>query len=132
MQHDPKTTAAGSKARILSRPDLSRISRLIFVAALASILYFAWSPASPDVMGNDKSQHMLAFVVLTVLFRLAFPARGCRGALVWMGLLGALIELVQAIPGLHRDCDILDWFADMGAVLAALVATDLAGRIFRR
>ena len=31
-----------------------------------------------------------------------------------------MIEVAQSIPALHRDCDILDWAADTGAVMVAL------------
>ena len=131
MPQESKTTA-GTKAGILSSPELSRAARLMFFAALASVLYFAWTPAPPDLIGNDKSQHMLAFVLLTILFRTGFPRLGWRGPLIWMGALGALIEFVQAIPVLHRDCDIYDWFADMGAVVIGLVAVGLVGRVLGR
>jgi len=36
-----------------------------------------------------------------------------------LSLFGAFIELVQAIPVLHRDSDVLDWVAD--TVAASLV-----------
>jgi VanZ family protein len=126
-----RKTAAAPKAWIL-RPELERIARLAFFAVLASSLYFAWSPAPPVVLGNDKSQHALAFFWLTALFRLAFPGSGWKGALIWMGLLGALIEVVQAIPALNRDCDIYDWLADMGAVLVGLVAAGVIVRLLGR
>ena len=35
-------------------------------------------------------------------------------------IFGALIEVAQSIPALHRDCDILDWAADTTAVMVAL------------
>ena len=36
------------------------------------------------------------------------------------------IELFQAIPSLHRHADAIDWFADIGAALAALLLVRLA------
>jgi hypothetical protein len=39
-----------------------------------------------------------------------------------LSLFGALIELAQAIPALHRDSDPLDWVADTVACTAVLVA----------
>lgn len=131
MPQAPKTTAR-SKGAILFSPELVRAARLLFFAALASVLYFAWMPAPPDLIGNDKSQHMLAFTVLTILFRTGFPRLGWRGPLIWMGVLGALIEFVQAIPALNRDCDIQDWFADMGAAAIGLLAVGLVGRLLGR
>jgi hypothetical protein len=34
-----------------------------------------------------------------------------------LSFFGALIEVSQSIPSLHRDCDIRDWFADTAAIL---------------
>ncbi|MBW8744235.1 MAG: hypothetical protein JF628_07810 [Sphingomonas sp.] len=34
---------------------------------------------------------------------------------------GAFIELSQAIPAIHRDAEWDDWFADMIAILLALI-----------
>ncbi len=38
-----------------------------------------------------------------------------------LSLFGALIEVVQAIPALHRDSDVLDWLADTVAVVVVLL-----------
>jgi hypothetical protein len=38
-----------------------------------------------------------------------------------LSFLGALIEVAQSIPALHRDCDILDWVADTVAITVALL-----------
>ena len=46
-----------------------------------------------------------------------------------LSFLGALIEVGQSIPVLHRDCDIRDWFADTAAVLVVLGLYALARRI---
>jgi hypothetical protein len=37
------------------------------------------------------------------------------------GHLGAMIEVLQAIPSLHRDCDIYDWIADTLAITVVLL-----------
>jgi hypothetical protein len=125
-------TANESRAGIFSRDGLTLAARVMFFAALIGVLYFAWTPAPPTLLGNDKSQHMLAFAVLMILFRLAWPQWSWRGALVWFGALGAVIELVQAIPALHRDCDINDWFADMAAVVAALAVIAVVDRLIAK
>jgi VanZ family protein len=36
-------------------------------------------------------------------------------------LFGAFIEVVQAIPALHRDSDVKDWIADTIAAAAVLL-----------
>ena len=39
-----------------------------------------------------------------------------------LSFLGAMIEVTQSIPALHRDCDIMDWVIDTAAILVTLVA----------
>ena len=38
-----------------------------------------------------------------------------------LSFVGALIEVVQSIPQLHRDCDIRDWIADTAAIAVMLL-----------
>jgi hypothetical protein len=45
--------------------------------------------------------------------------------LLWLSLFGAFIEVVQAIPALHRDSDVLDWLADTAAAGAILLLVRL-------
>ena len=47
--------------------------------------------------------------------------QGLTGLLATLSLFGAVIEIVQSIPALHRDSDVLDWIADTAAVVVVLV-----------
>lgn len=80
-------------------------------------------PHPPEVPGepNDKVQHIIAFATLAALGAFAYPATALVQLLIRLSLFGAMIEVVQAIPALHRDSDILDWLADTAAVLLVLV-----------
>jgi hypothetical protein len=80
-------------------------------------------PHPPEVPGqpNDKVQHIIAFATLAALGSFAYPRSGFLRLLAGLSLFGAFIELMQAIPALHRDSDILDWFADTAAVAAVLL-----------
>ncbi len=75
----------------------------------------------PIVEVGDKWQHMAAFGTLTLLSVLAFP----NGSLLRIGerlsFLGAMIEVLQSIPALHRDCDIMDWVADTTIIVGVLI-----------
>jgi VanZ family protein len=51
---------------------------------------------------------------------------------VRLSAFGALIEIVQAVPALHRDSSALDWLADTGAVLVVLIVVALNRRRERR
>jgi len=81
-------------------------------------------PHPPEVPGepNDKVQHIAAFVTLTLLGSFAYPATALVQLLIRLSLFGAAIEVVQAIPALHRDSDIWDWVADTLAIAVALIA----------
>jgi hypothetical protein len=92
------------------------------LAALVFTLVMAWLPHPPSVPGNpnDKIQHIAAFTCLSLLGAMAFPAFPLARLGERLSFLGAIIEVVQAIPALHRDCDIRDWIADTLAVVVAL------------
>jgi len=94
----------------------------VFAAALVFTLIMAWLPHPPAVpmQQDDKFWHMLAFVTLSVLASLAFPEAPLLRIGERLSFLGALIEVVQSIPALQRDCDIRDWIADTIAIAVAL------------
>ena len=80
-------------------------------------------PHPPQLPGepNDKVQHIIAFATLAALGSFAYFSTPIVRLLVGLSLFGALIEVVQAIPALHRDSDVMDWIADTAAVLVVLM-----------
>ena len=96
----------------------------LFWAALAFTLTMAWLPHPPSVPGNpnDKIQHIAAFVCLSLAGVAAFPKFPLTRLGERLSFLGAIIEVVQSIPALHRDCDIRDWLADTIAITIVLLA----------
>lgn len=103
--------------------DRSKIIRIVFWLALAVSLAAALNPQPPRIPGepSDKIQHILAFLALTVMALAAYPrAKRWAQALALSGF-GALIEVLQMIPALHRSSELMDWVADTGAVLAVIV-----------
>jgi hypothetical protein len=103
---------------------------ILFWAALAFAFTMAVLPHPPEIPGNpsDKVQHILAFCVLSILGALAFPRAGLVSVGIRLSAFGAFIEIVQAIPILHRDCDIMDWVADTAAIVVALLVVAIARR----
>ena len=83
-----------------------------FAVIMASLPQPLQIPGQP----SDKMQHIIAFAVLTLLARLAYPATKRWRIFVSLAFLGALIEAVQAIVALHRYASLRDWLADCGAV----------------
>ena len=103
----------------------SRLSvRVAFWLAAGIALVMALLPHPPEIPGDppDKVQHMAAFATLGLLGGFAYPLLRRRWLIVGLSLFGALIEVAQAIPALHRDSDPLDWVADTVACAAAVVA----------
>lgn len=114
---------------------LSRTARLLFWPALIFALVMAVLPKPPQLPGpdlGDKVQHMLAFFTLTALAGIGWPRLPLLRAVLWLSLVGAGIEVVQAIPSLYRDSDWRDWVADTVAIMAALVPVAVFRRMIGR
>ena len=97
---------------------------MLFWAAALFAFVMAVLPHPPRLPGNpsDKVQHVIAFATLGLLGGFAYPRAQAVRLAVGLSLFGALIELVQAIPALNRDSDVIDWIADTAASAIALVA----------
>ncbi|MFL6728414.1 MAG: hypothetical protein ACJ8E3_01425 [Sphingomicrobium sp.] len=98
--------------------------RVLFWAATAFAFVMAVIPHPPHVPGepNDKIQHIVAFATLSLLGAWAYARAPLLKIAIALSLFGALIEVVQAIPALHRDSDALDWVADTFACALVLLA----------
>lgn len=100
---------------------LQRVCLLAFPVMVCVSFIMASLPNPPDLPASpsDKTQHVLTFASLMSAGMLAFPR--LSAVRLWLALVGygALIELVQAIPALHRDSDWVDLLVDAAAALAA-------------
>lgn len=104
-------------------------ARVLLVLAMMFAVTMAVLPHPPMMpISNDKFQHMLAFGVLTILSVLSYPQASLLRIGERLSFLGALIEIVQSIPALNRDCDIMDWIADTASVAIVLLAVALIRR----
>ncbi|WP_375392031.1 hypothetical protein [uncultured Sphingomonas sp.] len=110
-------------------------AQALFWLALAFAVTMALLPHPPatplDRLG-DKAEHMLAFATLALLATQAFPRAPLFRIAERLSFAGALIEVLQAIPALHRDCDIRDWIADTLAITAVLTVAALGRRAATR
>jgi hypothetical protein len=105
------------------------VSRLLFWAAFAFAVLMALLPHPPNVIeAGDKFQHSVAFVTLTILGCAGYPRAGLLRIGERLSFLGAMIELVQSIPSLHRQCDIMDWVADTSVVVGVLAVIAIVER----
>lgn len=148
MRHQaPPGRACGGRAfagdvrmteQVLARSEgrervLAVAARLLLWAALAFALFMALSPKPPELPDlNDKLQHMLAFGTLTILACAAYPRTELLRIGERLSFLGALIEVVQSIPALHRDCDIMDWIADTSVIAGVILVVAVARSAVRR
>lgn len=100
-----------------------RARRLLFWAAAIFAFVMAVLPQPPELPGqpNDKLQHIAAFATLSVLGAWGYAEVSLLKLLAGLSLFGALIEVVQAIPALHRDSDVKDWIADTLACAVVLL-----------
>ena len=98
--------------------------QILFSIAIVIAVVMALLPQPPhtplDSLG-DKFQHSLAFSVLAFLGAGAFRKLPLFRLGERLSFFGAMIEVAQSIPALHRDCDILDWLTDTIAVTVALL-----------
>jgi len=101
--------------------------RRLFVIAFWGALLFAYVDAiipgkdAISLSAWDKLNHMIAFFTITFLARAAYPRFPIFRLFLTMAGFGAFIELSQALPFIHRDAEWDDWFADMIAILVALI-----------
>jgi len=113
----------------MSPGDRTPLSFWVISARMAlaiCILFTAWGAFAPEhsykphLFPWDKAEHFSAFFSLTACAIVAFP----RMPLLWVGAAlsgsGALIEVVQGLPWVHRDSSITDWAADTIAVCAVM------------
>lgn len=103
------------------RSGFAALAAPLFWLCLIGAVTLALLPHPPEIRElSDKAQHMLAFGTLAFLGSFAFPRFPKAHLAERLSFLGALVEVMQAIPALHRDCDIRDWIADTIAIIAVL------------
>ncbi len=93
-------------------PGAFRIAAMIVAVTLA---WLAFKPATGVDVGLpwDKANHCFAFLVLTVLTGCGWPGlSGWRLAAIMLAT-GTGIELVQGLPAVGRDADVMDVVADL-------------------
>ncbi len=111
--------------------DLTRVFQVALAAAVVFAVTMALLPKPPHMpidRFGDKFEHMLAFATLAALASFAYPAARGLKVLERLSFLGAMVEVLQSIPSLHRDCDIRDWIADTIAVAVVVGIVALVRR----
>lgn len=106
----------------------------LMLAAPAMTALWLWGTHTPSperyglgIKMNDKIVHACGFAVLTacwwICLRVRFPRPSpiVLGVGLWIGaaLFGGLDELTQ--PWFSRECDLMDWVADLGGATVAIL-----------
>jgi len=112
----------GFRNHVAQNTFLLRLAQVAFFAAILFTFYSAVIPPTQAIrlVPWDKAEHFIAFYVLTGLAAAAFPGRSLWLIAASLSAFGAVIEVVQGTPIVHRDMDFWDWVADTLAVGAAL------------
>lgn len=123
------TVATG---RAQSRWSRLALKALFWIGALVGLL-LALVPTPPALLAGipDKAQHFIGFSTLALLATLAYP----RVALPVIGLglsaFGLVIEILQSLPGIDRDADLMDGVVNALGIVSILILVHLF-RLSRR
>jgi VanZ family protein len=112
----------------MSRMMLTRVALIVAIMFAVTMALLPKPPHMPIDQFGDKAEHMLAFATMALLAALSFPAAKLFRIGERLSFLGAMIEVLQSIPSLHRDCDIHDWIADTLAITVVLLVVWFARR----
>ena len=105
----------------MNRTVLTRVALVLAVVFAVTMALLPKPPHVPIDQFGDKFEHMLAFATLALLAALSYPRARLFRIGERLSFLGAMIEVLQSIPSLHRDCDIRDWIADTLAITVVLL-----------
>lgn len=107
-------------------------ARLSLAAASLVIAYGAFAPPgrAPSLMPWDKAEHFTAFFGLMALSLVSFPKTSIWRLAALLTAVGGLVELVQGLPMVHRDCDWKDWAAEVLG-LCAVIGIIVAAKVRR-
>jgi VanZ family protein len=112
----------------MNRTVLTRVALVLAVIFAVTMALLPKPPHMPIDQYGDKFGHMLAFATMALLAALSYPTARLFRIGERLSFLGAMIEVLQSIPSLHRDCDIHDWIADTLAITVVLLLVWFARR----
>ena len=96
--------------------DPARVARAATWVSLLVVLAFTLTPLgsevhAPGLLGYDKLQHLVAFAGLAWLAGAGWGLKNAARIAVALSFVAGSIELLQALPLVHRDPSIWDWVA---------------------
>ena len=116
-------------------PGLATIWRGLVLTAIASgSVFFALADMSgiPLAGYDDSLLHFLALAAMSLLAVTAYPRAPLTHLLLAFGLLAGLTELLQFLPGMHREPDWSDFAFDILGIDCALIVVAWLRWLFRQ
>jgi hypothetical protein len=116
-------------------PEMSTARKRVFevglwaAAALTLLLGVLPAAIAPTISESDKVEHVVAFAVLSLMAIRAYGHRSFLLLGICLSAFGAAIEIVQAIPWIHRYAELNDWVADSLSIAAVLLTAALVRRV---
>ena len=106
----------------------------MLTAIASGSVFFALADMSglPLAGYDDSSLHFVAFAAMTLLAVSTYPRASLTHLLFAFGLLAGLTELLQFLPGVHREPDWSDFAFDILGIDCALIVVALLRRLFPR
>lgn len=100
---------------------LLSLARLAYGGLTVAVFVLAVAPIhEPSAAGSDKLNHLAAFYTLGVGAAVVFPRLRLWLAGLLLVTYGGFIEVVQGLPFVGRDADVMDLLTDAVGVAAAL------------
>lgn len=97
------------------------LARLAYAGLVLAIFFLAVGPVpESSAPGSDKLNHFTAFYVLGLGAAIVFPRARLWLTAILLVIYGGAIEVVQGLPLVGRDADVMDWVTDGLGVAAAL------------
>src|SRR6185436_20912910 len=92
-------------------------------AAVAFAIFICLLPSNklPDVGASDKTEHFLAYFLLSTMFAGIYPRNRYWVIAVGLVILGILIEFAQGAMHMGRQADPMDVVANSTGIAAGLV-----------
>lgn len=105
------------------RFDTQILFRLMLLVLIGAVSYLAFTPNVPDVAthSSDKTNHVIAFLVLSFVVDAAFKTKPyIIPKVVTLLFYGLFVELIQGVLA-YRSAELMDWFVDGAAVLGYFI-----------
>ncbi len=132
----PQLARRGCWLRRLHR--ISGLALLVYMTALFTGTHLPKPEELMPIEGNDKLLHFGAYFGMAILMAIRcseFRSVSVMTSLaIWslIALTGAIDEVTQMIPAIHRQADVADWIADLLGGACGLIVWKMCSAVWMR